>query len=62
MTPPHAPMSDEMSESMDRPFSRFYAELRRQNGDDPEDEDDERERLGAPKLANPRRPSEDESA
>jgi len=55
-------MSDEMSESMDRPFSRFYAELRRQNGEEPEDDDDERERLGAPKLANPRRPSDDESA
>lgn len=52
-------MSDEMSESMDRPFSRFYAELRRAAGEDPEDEDEEdTEWLGSPKLANPRRSSD----
>ncbi|MEF8854462.1 MAG: hypothetical protein V5A24_03060 [Haloarculaceae archaeon] len=52
-----------MSESMDRPFSRLYAELRRQAGDEPEsedaDEDADSEWLGTPKLANPRRSSDD---
>ena len=52
-----------MSESMDRPFSRFYAQLRRAAGEteDAEGDDDatEPEWIGAPELANPKRPDDD---
>ena len=47
-----------MSESMDRPFSRFYAQLRRAAGEVPDDQDVDDERkpewIGAPDLANPK--------
>lgn len=47
-----------MTDDTDRPFSRFYAELLRQAGEDvPESE---REPLGIPKVANPRPGSEAE--
>jgi hypothetical protein len=57
-------MSDDMSESMDRPFSRFYAELRRAAGDEPEDgaaegDGGEPDWIGAPELANPKRSEDD---
>jgi len=51
-----------MSDAMDRPFSRFYAELRRAAGEEVEDANDEDDGwLGSPKLANPRRSSDGET-
>lgn len=44
-----------MTDDTDRPFSRFYAELLRQAGEDvPEADRPRREPLGIPKVANPR--------
>lgn len=48
-----------MSERMDRPFSRFYAELRRVEGEEPDEDTEEAfSWIGAPELANPRRSSD----
>ena len=47
-----------MSDHMDRPFSRLYAQLRDADGEDGEAgdaEDDSSDWIGRPKLANPRR-------
>jgi hypothetical protein len=59
-------MSDDMSESMDRPFSRFYAKLRRAAGEEPEDvaegdDGGEPDWIGAPELANPKRSGDGEN-
>jgi len=51
-----------MTQDTDRPFSRFYAELLREAGEEvPEIEERRTDRLGAPKLANPRPGSESDS-
>jgi hypothetical protein len=47
-----------MSDHMDRPFSRLYAQLVADGEDDPDDGDGSRDPLGTPKLANPRRGSD----
>lgn len=48
-----------MTDDTDRPFSRFYAQLLREAGEEVPDRDpDEREPLGMPKVANPRPGSE----
>ncbi|MHB9287886.1 hypothetical protein ACKVMT_12705 [Halobacteriales archaeon Cl-PHB] len=47
-----------MSEISDRPFSRFYAQLVREAGEDDPADGEERDRLGVPKVANPRRDAE----
>lgn len=45
-----------MTDDTDRPFSRFYAQLLREAGEDVPDR--EPEALGIPKVANPRPGSE----
>ncbi len=54
-----------MSESTDRPFSRFYAQLRRAaEGVDEEGREESREEpewIGAPDLANPKRRADEDS-
>lgn len=48
-----------MSQDTERPFSRFYAQLLREAGEDVEDVEGGRlEFPGVPELANPRRGSE----
>ncbi|MFB6311967.1 MAG: hypothetical protein ABEH64_12405 [Salinirussus sp.] len=47
-----------MSKDTNRPFSRFYAQLLREAGEDVEDADDRLDFPGVPELANPRRGSE----
>jgi len=59
MTQGPVPVGDYMSERMDRPFSRFYAELRRVEGEEPDEDTEEAfSWIGAPELANPRRSSD----
>lgn len=44
-----------MTDDTNRPFSRFYAQLLREAGEEVEDTDrGPMDRLGVPKLANPR--------
>ena len=52
-----------MSDHMDRPFSRLYAQLREEAGEDGDADDEDRSAgwIGQPKLANPRRRSDAES-
>lgn len=48
-----------MTDDTDRPFSRFYAQLLRQAGEEvPDGERGDRDPLGIPKVANPRPGSE----
>lgn len=49
-----------MSEITERPFSRFYADLLREAGEDEPADGDEREPLGVPNVANPRSGSDAE--
>lgn len=51
-----------MTQDTDRPFSRFYAELLREAGEEvPTVEERRIDGLGLPKLANPRPGSESDS-
>lgn len=51
-----------MTQDTDRPFSRFYAELLRETGEEvPDAKERNSDRLGIPKLANPRPGSESDS-
>ncbi len=52
-----------MSDDTTRPFSRFYAQLLREAGEEVPDADRrEAELLGVPKLANPRRGTDADKA
>lgn len=51
-----------MTDDTDRPFSRFYAQLLREAGEEVDDPDrGPLDRIGVPKLANPRRGSDAEN-
>ncbi len=50
-----------MSDITDRPFSRFYAQLVRESGEDVQVDVEERDPLGVPNVANPRSDSDAES-
>jgi hypothetical protein len=53
----------QMTDDTDRPFSRFYAQLLREAGEEVPDADRRQsDLLGTPKLANPRPGSEADSA
>lgn len=43
-----------MGDHSDRPFSRFYAQLKRTAGEDVPEAREESEPLGMPKVANPK--------
>jgi hypothetical protein len=50
-----------MTDNTDRPFSRFYAQLLREAGEEVDDPDrGPLDRIGTPKLANPKAGSDTE--